>query len=227
MEEIFGKSCEFYLEFWGSWEGCFWTGSEHEWSGEIKGQGVETGYQGPLPISSISEYQSAEGGTSRFILAGSGNTFCHLLSLNSPVGGTFLLTVLAAKQSFLVSSLEALWRESLGVLGSSSVLFHWVCFVFNSGEWTQGFLYAKQLLWHTSSNVQTINVAGFEAPAPILLEDWFPGPFPWPTTTPQSYASTKTLAPVVYPFTIVDVKLLCSSPRWLWFCCLRVKNSHQ
>lgn len=139
---------------------------------------METGYQGPLPICFISEYQSSGEVTSLFIHTGSENLLCHLLSLNSPVGGTFLLTVLATKQPFLVSSLEALWRESLGVLGSSSVLFHSVCFIFDSGEWTQGFLYAKQLLWHASSNVQTINVAGFEAPTPNLLQDWFPGPLP-------------------------------------------------
>lgn len=59
----------------------------------------------------------------------SGTQLCCMLSLNSPVGGTFLLTVLAAKQPFLASS-KALWRVT-GILGSSSVsLLMFVLFFF-------------------------------------------------------------------------------------------------
>lgn len=58
-----------------------------------------------------------------------GNQLCCMLSLNSPVGGTFPLTVLAAKQPFLASS-KALWRV-IGILGSSSVsLLMFVLFFF-------------------------------------------------------------------------------------------------
>lgn len=34
MEKIFGRNCEFYLEFWGSLEGSFWIRSELVWPGE-------------------------------------------------------------------------------------------------------------------------------------------------------------------------------------------------